>query len=563
MERINSELNQALNDMALSPGVTPADIAAVRSAMLSDADLVNKFNQHAALGRVTSFAASDAASASLVGSFDASSRTVIVGSSSLASESNALVAGLKVQEAVVSFANKPYSSPHGPMLPSAEMVTNLESVLNGSPALARDLRRAVNEADPVGRGERYFEAFAILPDARSAGATFDKTGRAMSIPANALLCKSAQHPHGYFNPDDLTFVIGHEVEHAFSGRAGKAADDALVTAAMATAKGKDRVHDYTDVIGNHMASHRIDESRAEIAGWNALLSRKQMEDPSAGLQQMAGTTARVNDFMSIDRQSGVAVAREGLTFEPDGYLAQSAANIEAMGQYYFDQPAKRYAEPGATHMSLGVNGEGDYRAHYSRSPIQVILEVEDSAKAVKGIRSVPQINMAKLGLHEDLIEEQGLNLGKQHHPRPYLDSSRDPSELHYFDHTIKGSEHPFQYRPIASAKDFSSPLHQELQQLLPAGTSEDRIAQIALAAKQGGIEAGQIRTLDVQGDRLMMTGETAGTRAIIDLSDAPPPAQESNQQFQATEQAQQQMMQEQQIQAQNVQQSGPAMSMGM
>ncbi|WP_156128481.1 hypothetical protein [Luteibacter sp. 9133] len=150
---------------------------------------------------------------------------------------------------------------------------------------------------------------------------------------------------------------------------------------------------------------------------------------------------------------------------------------------------------------------------------------------------------------------------------PYYDSSQLPSAPKVFDHTV-GAPARSSSRPISwvdednSGHRLNTPLHREVREGLPDGTSEDRIAEIALAAKRGGIEAGQIRTLDVQGDRLMMTGETVGTRAIVDLSSAPPPAQESNQQFQATEQAQQQMIQEQQAQAQSAQQSAPVMSMG-
>jgi hypothetical protein len=83
------------------------------------------------------------------------------------------------------------------------------------------------------------------------------------------------------------------------------------------------------------------------------------------------------------------------------------------------------------------------------------------------------------------------------------------------------------------------------------------VAQIALAAKQGGIEAGKIRTVDVIDQTMVLTGTTPGTRASIDLTLPPPPAEESQQQLGA--------LADQQVQAQqaqlNQQQISPSMSM--
>jgi hypothetical protein len=561
---ISRELDLALTSFGSQPGVTPDDVAHLRAAIQSNSDVVDHLNSDMANHRLEGFRVTEAGKkGGAVGSFEPVSGMMSIPASSLSVGGNDLAAAVRLQQAIVTFANTPYApNGAGSAVPTPDMVENLESVLNGSPRLAKELTRAMSERDPADPGRYYLESFAILPENVGAGGTFDRRAHSMNIPANALISRSAASPRGYFDPNNLTFVIGHEVQHAFNHPAALRAEDALVRDAMKLGKAKSRVHDYTDVIGNYVDSCRADEAHAEIAGWNAVLSRLHRSNPYAGWKDMLKATGQLDDIVYRDPSTDEVLSRPGLRFEPNGSLAQSPENIEAMGRHYFDRPAKRYAEDGDRAMSLGRDGLGDYRTHYSRTPIRLALEVEDGARTVRGVHSIPQINMNKLGLHEDLIEEQGLNLGDRHHPRPYLDSSTEPAVLHHFDHTSEGSEHPFQYQPVAKAKGMSSPLHDELRQMLPAGTSEDRLAQIAFAAKQGGIEAGQIRTLDVQGDRLMMTGETVGTRAIVDLSSAPPPAQESNQQFQATEQAQQQAMQEQQAQAQSAQQSGPAMSMG-
>jgi hypothetical protein len=103
-----------------------------------------------------------------------------------------------------------------------------------------------------------------------------------------------------------------------------------------------------------------------------------------------------------------------------------------------------------------------------------------------------------------------------------------------------------------------SALHRELRNALPSETSQDRLAQIALAAKEGGIEAGHIRTMDVVGTNLMLTGVTPGTNACVDLASPPPPADVSNNQFNALSEQQQSQVQQMQV---TQQQAGPTMSL--
>jgi hypothetical protein len=62
--------------------------------------------------------------------------------------------------------------------------------------------------------------------------------------------------------------------------------------------------------------------------------------------------------------------------------------------------------------------------------------------------------MAGVGLKEDLIEMEGLDLGANKARRPYYDSATTPASLHHFDHTQDGSVHPthdHQHVPVAPA----------------------------------------------------------------------------------------------------------------
>ncbi|WP_057657403.1 XVIPCD domain-containing protein [Pseudoxanthomonas dokdonensis] len=60
--------------------------------------------------------------------------------------------------------------------------------------------------------------------------------------------------------------------------------------------------------------------------------------------------------------------------------------------------------------------------------------------------------MAGIGLKEDLLEMEGLDLGKSRAPRPYLDSSHTPARSGHFHHTQDASQgHDHQYVPITAA----------------------------------------------------------------------------------------------------------------
>lgn len=256
--------------------------------------------------------------------------------------------------------------------------------------------------------------------------------------------------------------------------------------------------------------------------------------------------------------------RAGLEANHDLTLPMSKGNIEAMGKNYFDRPSPAYIPPGNDRnaMALGPNHDLDYPNYYGRYPVEVIAWAESNAPARGGSRPEVTINMAETGLHEDLLERSGLNLGTKQ-ALQYFDSSQLPSASKTFNSTSSMPSNAGS-GPIApeisehAAAPFDSALHRELRSALPNGVSEDRIAQIAAVSKQGGIEAGSIRTMDIVGERLMLTGATAGTHACVDLATPPPPAEQSNVRFGAVEQ----QTQVQQIQM-SQQQSGPSMSQAL
>ncbi|MCC4620956.1 hypothetical protein LL965_12955 [Xanthomonas cassavae CFBP 4642] len=258
----------------------------------------------------------------------------------------------------------------------------------------------------------------------------------------------------------MTFVLGHEIQHGFNDVAKDRATQAFMQSIAAQARVQGPVHDYTDELRAYIQAGRDDEAKAEIAGWNALLSREQQSAPNANLRHMLFTTKndRVLDFVEPDRNAATprAHARPGLTFNQDGSLSQTPANIAAMGQHYFDRPSALHAQPNQRPVHLGEHKPtptADYTNFYGTWALEQIIAVEDQAKVrYQGAKPQIAIDMAALGLKEDLIEMEGLDLGANKASRPYLDTGQTPAALGHFHHTQDGTRgHDHQYVPVAPA----------------------------------------------------------------------------------------------------------------
>ncbi|MET0717096.1 MAG: hypothetical protein ABWY34_01695, partial [Pseudoxanthomonas sp.] len=110
-------------------------------------------------------------------------------------------------------------------------------------------------------------------------------------------------------------------------------------------------------------------------------------------------------------------------------------------------------------------------------------------------------------------------------------------------------------------------LYTELKQQLPAGTSEDRLAQITVAAKLGGVTAGQLQGVHVseQSMQVFVAGTIPGQRCCVDLRAPPPALEESLRHSEVFDHQQAQQLTQLQVHQQNLNalgQSGPSMTMG-
>lgn len=516
MAKPNPQLEAALAQFAAQPGATPDQEAQLRAALTADADRLAQLNQDAALGRITGFALEAVGSATEIGGYDKQTGIISLPRASFqrggAAAGDDLQSVVELQSMSVDFAHQNYRDrANQPHAVSSDMLDNLQATLNGSPVLAEQARAAAREG--------HLERFAILDPAMSAGATYDgrDTAKAMNLPAHVLQTGSAGNPQGRYDARDLTFVVGHELQHGFNHQAKLAATRTFLEDIRQQAAAKGPVHDYTDELKAYIQAGREDEAKAEIAGWNALLSRERQLNPTAnGPDLMLATkSGRALDFVEQDRTASFikAVAKPGLTFNPDGSLSQTPANIAAMGRHYFDRPSPNYAQPGQRPVGLGEHRDlagnprptADYANYYGTWAWERIFAAEDRA-GVRHQGAAPRVtaDMAGIGLKEDLIEMEGLDLGRNKARRPYYDSATTPASLRHFDHTQDGSVHPahdHQHVPVAPARrgpdDPGHPDHAMLEQIRagvrgvdeglgkPHDAMSERVCRSLLAACKG------------------------------------------------------------------------------
>lgn len=495
----NQQLEAALRSFAGQQSVTADQAAQLRDAIVSDRQLLQQLNQQAQAGHLRSFSleAANSHSPSLIGSYDMQSGSMALPRAALAAPGAVagadLKATLQVQQMSVEFAHTRYQDSTLAWHPvTQEMVNNLQATINGSPVVADEIKKAATTIDQTDRHSSkraQLEHFGFVGPGASAGGTYDGGQKTMNLPPIGLQSRTPANPAGrYIDGRDLTFVLGHEIQHSFNhaDKTQRSADFIRDIGVQARAPGA--THDYTDELRAYIQAGREDEAKAQIAGWNALLSREKQSNPNVGVVGMETTRAnRVYDFVTQSTHGSPTQIRPGYNFDPDGYLQQTPANIAAAGQHYFDRPSQLYAQPGQRPVAIGEHKDlagnlsptADYANYYGAWAVERILEAERSANVTfQGAKPTIAIDMAALGLRENLIENEGLNLGRQQASQPYLDISQTPAAPGRFDHTQDGRVNPahdHQHVPVAptsgtqshsaSPADALHPAHATLQQI--------------------------------------------------------------------------------------------------
>ena len=450
----SSDLERVLRQSALQGSIDAGQERQLRATLAADADRLDLLDSMAASGRLRGFAV-DGAISTLIGTYDKHAGVINLPAASFQARDLDAVVGL--QALIADFAHKSWQDAAGRHTVSQDMVDNLQATFNGSPELAAQIKSAVALS--------HVQHFSLLENGMAAGATYDGSTadgspKGINIPPLALQSSTLANPRGRYDARDLTFVLGHEIQHGFNGAEKDRATRAFLDGLVVQANQRSAIHDYTDELRAYIGAGRDDEAKAQIAGWNALLDRQRQASPHAdGLVLMLATrNDRVLDFIRPDPSDlSKAAGKSGLVFNPDGSLSPTPANIAAMGQHYFDRPSPLYAQPGERPVALGEGRPGpsaNYTNYYGTWAVERIIATEDRANVShRGMRPQIAIDMAGLGLREDLIEMEGLDLGADRRPRPYLDTSRTPAVPGHFHHTQDASMgHDHQHVPVIASE---------------------------------------------------------------------------------------------------------------
>lgn len=378
-------------------------------------------------------------------------------------------------------------------------IKNLRGLLNGSPTLVQQFNDAVKA--------KQITALHPLTNP-NAGGEFSPDDKSIHLP----LANLATPEGGTFDNADMTFVLGHELQHAENAKASQDALDAVWKGMNEKAKESKQPHDYTALVDKLIDSNRRDEAGAEIAGWNAAVSRLQAsgtENPT--LKQLyEANPFRMADF--IDKAPGSPATytlKDGLTLKDDMTMAATDANIKAMGKHYFDQPG--------TETRLGQKGNASYPDYYGAYAMGLIAEAERTHNPPKkGEAQQPvAIDLVKLKLSETGMEDAGMDLGGAGNKQAYINTGKTPHASGTFDHT-NAPPAPAAGKPAPHDPAHADHRDHALYQQLRGGVeqvershgrsygehSERLTASLLASAKQSGLEKVDQVALSADGQRL-------------------------------------------------------------
>jgi hypothetical protein len=354
---------------------------------------------------------------------------------------------------------------------TADQRTNFNNALQNSPALVTQINAAVASDDLRG--------FSLLPAGTNAGGQFDPTARRMELPASIITTPTG----GAYNANELTFVMGHEIQHAINRPTQVTATNTFVADVNRIGQTAQATHDYTAPLNARLASNRQDEATAHIAGFNATVSmvRSGNGNHNPSLEDIyRAHPGRMQDFIAVTPGTPATYAlRAGLALNADMTMTPNATNTEAMGRHYFDQPG--------TSARIGANGDSNYQNYYATAWVGYAAQVERAnapTHAANGINTQMHVNMTTLGINEPQLERNGLNLGAAGVRQPFYDTSTNPPTQGNFDHTVGTNRHV----PI-TVPEVHVPTHQAPNQQAPNQQAPDQRALPNHPAVQQALDA--------------------------------------------------------------------------
>jgi len=284
--------------------------------------------------------------------------------------------------------------------------------------------------------------------------------------------------------------------------------------------------DLQEIHAEAFARKRID---ADAWTPNRLLDAARREGGDAEMERAWHTVldhGRLGTLRDYDTVAGMVAAYGDMRMGQAEYLKD-------LGVAYAS------AATAAPQIDPDLIQRGAYRYQYSEATGQWACDMPGDA-APSGLRSPPK-DVTDPRERADLDDARAVR----------IERSRKVQDVHPDDPYRQLAESPFAWanagggRALAgtpTARDVAPALYDELRQQLPAGVSDDRLAQVALAAKESGVRAGQVRHVLVENDTVYVAGRIPGMLAQVDLKTPAPPLQETLQRSAALDRQQEQAL---------------------
>jgi hypothetical protein len=364
---------------------------------------------------------------------------------------------------------------------TADQRTNFNNAVRNSPALENQINAAVASGDLRG--------FSLLPAGTNAGGQFNPTSRTLELPASIMTTPSGRGAR--FDAGELTFVMGHEIQHSINRPTLATAYSTFDTEVNRIGRSAQPTHDYTAPLNALLNANRNDEATANIAGYNATVGmlRSTNGGRNPTLEEIyRANPGRMQDVITASSGRPTTYAlRDGYTLNADMSMtpgtanARGVSNTQAMGQYYYDKPASQ--------ARLGANGDSNYQNYYAANPLSTIARVELAnapAHAANGLRPQLCLNMTTLGIDEAQLERNGLDLGGSGLRQPYVNTGTNPPTQGHFDHTATSHRHvPITMpEPHAHSLSHGQSRHPAVQQAMDALDRSPNIPADAFGANR-------------------------------------------------------------------------------
>ena len=259
----------------------------------------------------------------------------------------------------------------------------LRAMLQNTPALAARVQQAVQNG----------QLTSFAAHASPGGGSYDSQTNQIKLPMG-LLADSAMNDLGNEEGNTARIVLGHEIGHALNKAAIQHTNTQFATT-VAQIASSPSPHDYTEALRTRGAVQRVRESGDEIAGVNTLIDFVKTQNPAATLETIYNASSEMRVY--IDKQGDAPpftfTAKPGLTFGADLKVAETPANLEAMGQLFYD--ARGYPQ------------------RYGAVGLALISQAEAMAQAADPARPTPVVraDLAGLGIDASQVPSTSLPPG--------------------------------------------------------------------------------------------------------------------------------------------------------